>query len=321
MSPQEPAFVFDTGNARTAPNVYRESTQTEASTIAWDAIVAGAAAAAALSLILLMLGTGLGLSSISPWAFDGASATTFGISTILWLTFTQLMASGLGGYLAGRLRKKWATATSDETYFRDTAHGFLVWAVATIATAALLTSVIGSIVSNGIQAGASVATGVATAATTVAGSEITKADGNKDSLGYFVDSLFRTEERNNTTPNENGGSSLGTMESPAPTTEIIGIFLNALRTESLPDNDVRYIGQIVAKRTGLTQPEAEQRVRETYSSLQTNLRNSETAAKEMADKARKATAYAALWLFISLLIGAFIASLAAVYGGRHLREV
>lgn len=320
MTPQDAAFAIDTGNARTAPNVYRESTQTETNSISWDAIVAGAAAAAALSLIMLMLGTGLGLSSISPWAYDGASATTFGISTILWLTFTQLVASGLGGYLAGRLRKKWATASSDETFFRDTAHGFLAWAVASLATAALLTSVIGSILGNGIQAGASVASGMATAATTVAGSEVTKSDGNKDSMGYFVDSLFRTDG-NNTSPNENGGSSPGTKESAAPAPEIMGIFLNALRNESLPDNDIRYIGQLVAKRTGLTQPEAEQRVRESYTNLQTKLRNAETAAKEVADKARKATAYAALWLFISLLVGAFVASLAAVYGGRHLREV
>ena len=109
--------------------------------------------AAALALILLMLGTGLGLSSVSPWAYSGVSATTFGVSTILWLTFTQLVASGMGGYLAGRLRTKWVAVHTDEVYFRDTAHGFLAWAVAALATAALLTSVIGSIVSGGIQAG------------------------------------------------------------------------------------------------------------------------------------------------------------------------
>ena len=72
--------------------------------VSWGAILAGAAAAAALSLILLILGTGLGLSSVSPWAGQGASAIAFGLTTIAWLTFTQLAASGMGGYLAGRLR-------------------------------------------------------------------------------------------------------------------------------------------------------------------------------------------------------------------------
>ncbi|MGZ5576648.1 MAG: hypothetical protein ACXWEV_07180 [Methylobacter sp.] len=77
------------------------------SVVSWSAILAGAEATAALSLILLMLGTGLGLSSVSPWAFRGVSSTTFGVSTILWLTFTQLVASGMGGYLTGMLRIKW----------------------------------------------------------------------------------------------------------------------------------------------------------------------------------------------------------------------
>src|SRR5450830_2072830 len=107
--------------------------------------------------VLLMLGVGLGLSSVSPWGHYGTKAGTFGVSTILWVTLTQLLACAMGGYLAGRLRTKWVAVHTDEVYFRDTAHGFLAWAVASLATAALLTSVIGSIVSGGIQAGASVA--------------------------------------------------------------------------------------------------------------------------------------------------------------------
>ena len=76
------------------------------SAVSWGAILAGAAAAAALSLILLILGTGLGLSAMSPWAQAGATAATLGVSTIVWITLTQLLASGMGGYLAGRLRTK-----------------------------------------------------------------------------------------------------------------------------------------------------------------------------------------------------------------------
>ena len=120
------------------------------SAVSWGAIFAGAAAAAALSLILLLLGTGLGLSSVSPWANEGVGATTLGVSTILWLTFTQLAASAMGGYLAGRLRTKWLAVHTDEVYFRDTAHGFLAWAVATVGTAALLTSAVTSVVGAGL---------------------------------------------------------------------------------------------------------------------------------------------------------------------------
>src|SRR4051812_6593685 len=125
-----------------------------ASGVSWAAIWAGAAGAASLSLVLLLLGTGLGLSTVSPWADKGASATTIGIASVVWLSVVQLAASGMGGYLAGRLRTKWAGLHTDEVYFRDTAHGFLAWAVATLLTAALLTSAIGSIVGTGAQVGA-----------------------------------------------------------------------------------------------------------------------------------------------------------------------
>src|SRR5665811_701465 len=141
----------DLAPVRTLSGVYPENIRTDASAVSWGAIVAGAAAAAALSLILLVLCTGLGLSSVSPWAHNGIGAATFGVSTILWVTLTQLVASAMGGYLAGRLRTKWVAVHTDEVYFRDTTHGFLAWAVASLATAALLTSVFGAMFRGGIQ--------------------------------------------------------------------------------------------------------------------------------------------------------------------------
>jgi hypothetical protein len=245
-----------------ATDEYREPIQTQASAVSWSAIVAGAAAAAALSLILLMLGTGLELSSVSPWAYSGVSATTFGVSTILWLTFTQLVASGMGGYLTGRLRTKWVAVHTDEVYFRDTAHGFLAWAVAALATAALLTSVIGSIVNGGIQAGASVAGGVATV-TAVSSSEMAKSNGDNGPMGYFVDSLFRRDLNSTVSAPDIAGSDPMPAWPPKPippgfSAEVTRIFMNSIRTgASLPAEDIRYVGQVVALRTGLTQQDAE----------------------------------------------------------------
>ena len=93
--------------------------------------------------------------------------------------------------------------------------------------------------------------------------------------------------------------------------------MNTVRTDALPAEDVQYVGQLVAQRTGLTQQAAEKRVSDTYARVQATLRDAETAASAVAEKARNASAYAALWLFISLLMGAFVASLAATYGGRR----
>ena len=295
------------GPERGSASGYPEVTPAHASAVSWGAIVAGAVAAAALSLILLMLGVGLGLSSVSPWGHYGTSAATFGVSTILWVTLTQLLACAMGGYLAGRLRTKWVAVDTDEVYFRDTVHGFLAWAVASLATAALLTSVIGSIVGAGIQAGATVAGGVASnvAVATAGGSEMAKSDNETGPMGYFVDSLFRKD------------SNTAVVATAVPRSEVSRIFMNTVFTGPLPADDIRYVGQLVAQRTGLSQQEAEKRVTDTYARAQAKLTDAQTAAREAADKARKASAYAALWLFISLLIGAFIASLAATYGGRQ----
>lgn len=133
--------AVELGQGRTLPGVHIDKVRADASAVSWGAMVARAAVAAALSLILLRPGTGLGLSSVSPWARNGIGAVTFGVSTIPWVTLTQVVASGMGGYLAGRLRTKWVPVHTDEVSFRDTAHGLLAWAVASLASAALLPSV------------------------------------------------------------------------------------------------------------------------------------------------------------------------------------
>lgn len=304
------AAADDQVRMRGLSNAHTDTMRPRSSAVSWAAIVAGGAAAAALSLILLILGVGLGLSSVSPWAREGIDTTSFGLSTILWLTLTQLLASAMGGYLAGRLRTRWTEVHSDEVYFRDTAHGFLAWAVASLATAALLTSAIGAIVGGGVQAGAAVASGVATSATSAGAAAASRMAPATDSapMAYFVDALFRR-----------GPSATGTDEPAArrDAAEVSRIFMNVSRTEPLPAEDIRYVGQLVAQRTGLSQQDAEQRVTDTYARAQARLRDAEVAAREAADKTRKASAYGALWLFVSLLVGAFVASLSATFGGRR----
>lgn len=290
-----------------------DAVQGGSSAVSWGAILAGAVGAAALSLLLVILGSGLGFSAVSPWSMEGFSVTTIGFAAIVWLTFTQLAASGLGGYLAGRLRTKWAAVHTDEVYFRDTAHGFLTWAVASLLTVIMLTSVMGSIVSGGVKAGAAVAGGAASTVSSVAETATSSAAtlasggaGSMDTIEYFVDSLFR-------------GDSAGTARevSEIPVDEVTSIFTRALSTGTLPEEDKRYIGQLISQHTDLSEANAEQRVSEGFEKVQTTLDEVETMARETADKAREASAYAALWMFISLLVGAFTASLMAVFGGRQ----
>lgn len=339
-----------------------------AGAVSWGAIFAGAAAAASLSLLLMILGVGLGLSSVSAWSGQGLTAATFGISTVLWLTFTQLAASGMGGYLAGRLRTRWTRTHSDEVYFRDTAHGFLAWAVASLVTAVMLSSAIGSIVSGGAQAGAAVASGAAATVAAAVPAAASAADSNGKGAGYYIDALFRRGMSDSSSSAPSAGaadtatptatapdaaasdagtssaastgtaaaSSTGTAAASSTTSmpaqavsamsgeemaqasaEAARIFATSIADGKMSAEDTQYLAQMVAQRTGLSAAEAEKRVTETFTRMQTKLKEAETAARDAADKARKAAATASLWMFVSLLIGAFVASLMATFGGRQ----
>lgn len=279
-----------------------EGESSNVSGVSWGAIFAGAAAAAALSLILVLLGFGLGFSAVSPWAGEGVSAKGLGISTIIWLAATQIIASGLGGYIAGRLRVKWANMHGDEVYFRDTAHGFLAWCVATLVTATLVVGSVSSIVSGGVQAGASVAGGAASAMTQAAGTAAANTD--SDQYGYFVDSLFRDDRP-------------AAVSDDAARGTVTRIFAQSLANGQLSAEDRTYLAQLVAQRTNLTQADAERRVDEIYARTQKAIADAKVKAQQAADTAAKVAAWTSLWMFIALLAGAFFASLSATFGGRR----
>jgi hypothetical protein len=279
-----------------------EGESSNVSGVSWGAIFAGAAAAAALSLILVLLGFGLGFSAVSPWAGEGVSAKGLGISTIVWLAATQIIASGLGGYIAGRLRVKWANMHGDEVYFRDTAHGFLAWCVATLVTATLVVGSVSSIVSGGVQAGASVAGGAASAMTQAAGTAA--ANTNSDQYGYFVDSLFRDDRP-------------AAVSDDAARGTVTRIFAQSLANGQLSPEDRTYLAQLVAQRTNLSQADAERRVDEIYARTQKAIADAKVKAQQAADTAAKVAAWTSLWMFIALLAGAFFASLSATFGGRR----
>ena len=263
--------------------------------VSWPAVIAGAFVTAALWLILLDLGAGMGLSAVSPWSNAGASAATVSRLGILWLIIVQIIASGMGGYLAGRLRTKWTTIHTDEVYFRDTAHGFLAWSVGLVISAAFLaslaTSMAGAAGRSG-RAGFSTANGAATT------SDRSVSGPNLNSNDYFIDRLFRTNH-------PVSGSNDAQVHA-----EAAGILAHALEQKTLRAGDQAYLAELVAARTGLSVAASEGRVAEVYAEMQ-----------QGAESARKAAAHLSLWLFVAFLIGAFCASYAATIGGRQRDQV
>lgn len=260
------------------------------SAVSWAAIIAGATAAIALTIVLVSLGSGLGLTSISAWPNAGARATTFTISAGIGLIVVQWLSSALGGFITGRLRTQWINVHTHEIFFRDTAHGFLAWALATLVGSLLLAAVASSAVSGGVRTAATVAGGAAQAATSGLSSDA-------------VDGLFR--------PNRIDPA-ISNQDAAAQATRILA---NGVRNGDVPPADRSYLAQLVAAKAGIPQADAQKRVDDMVAAA----KDAEIKARQAADAARKGAATFAIFTALSLLIGAFVAMAAAAFGG-NLRD-
>ena len=281
------------------------SPESGVSAVSWGAIIAGAVVASALSLALLTLGAGIGLVSVSPWSNNNVSVMTFGILAAAWFIAVQLFSLGVGGYLAGRLRTRWVSVHTDEVYFRDTAHGLIVWGVGAIITAWLLTSGAASVVSGAAHAGGSALEAAGTAGGGPAAQAAGQAASSEgSSTAYFTDMLFRADH-----PDTSG-------DPVAARAEVGRILVTDALSGEMSAADKAYVAQVVAARTGLSQADADKRVSEVVEQAKNAKNKAMDTAKAAADAARKTGVYVALWAFISLLIGAFSASFMATVGGR-----
>jgi hypothetical protein len=264
--------------------------QSDRTTLSWGAVIAGAIASAALSLFLLTLGIGLGFSIVSPWSDQGVSATTFHVAAGVYLVCVALLASTVGGYLAGRLRTKWPGVHDDEIYFRDTAHGLVTWALATVLTA----SVLGGATTH-ILAGASA--GSVPAATNAS----------------YLDILLRSNSGGTAaqagpaagSPAQPGAIAGQPGDRQATRGELGRLLAPAtVRGGELSAADRTYAAKLISARTGLSEADAEKRVSDVV-----------TQAKQTADETRKATATLMLWMAGAMLAGAVAAMLGATEGG------
>jgi hypothetical protein len=231
-------------------------------------------------LVLLSLGAGLGFSIVSPWSNAGVSSTTFEIGTGLYFIVMAMISSAVGGYLAGRLRTRWIGVQSPEVLFRDTAHGFLAWALASVIGVILL---------------ASPATSLLNSANPAANSSQANSSQAMGPMDGYVDMLLR---RDNPTLENTANAGEARRELPR-------LLTTDFRNGAEPSPaDRNYLAKVVAARTGLSQTDADKRVNDVITQIKTDL-----------DKARKAAMHLSIWLTLSLFIGAFSAALAATEGG------
>ena len=268
--------------------------------IEWGSVIAGAIVAAALSFVFLTFGSAIGLSAVSPWPNSGVSAKTLASLAVFWTLAQQIGAFMIGGYIAGRMRTRWAEASAEDTEFRDGLHGALVWAVGVVIGAFLFFATTGAI---------------AKTAADLAGKAATATAANSDSIAYSIDAMMRPAARPAATTTAPAGPSTAAAVRVEPLAtetraEIARIVSRSVSAGTITDGDRSYLASIVAQRTGLPQPEAERRVNETIA-------EANRAAREAADKARYAAILTGFVTAASLLISLAAAWWAAQKGGHH----
>lgn len=277
----------------------------------WGAILAGTAIAAGTSVVLTGFATALGLGSIS--ADPGEGISGFGlILTALFTALSMVAAYMLGGYIAGRMRRRVDGAARDEVTARDGIHGLVVWALGMIvgglmAFAAVSggAKAVGSAAGTAVEAAGSLAGGVAQGAGQLVGGVVSGAGQlaggaaqgigqaaapaledmlpqglQSNPLDYLADSLLRPA-----TPQQG-------YSEDAIRREAGGIIMNLIRTGEISEGDQAFLRSAVAARTGLSEAEVQARVNATLDQARQMRAEAEQALKQAQDAAQQARAEA-----------------------------
>ena len=243
----------------------------------WTPVVAGAVAAAALSFILMTFGVavGLGVSSTSPTWRDASVALA--ILSGVYLILQAILSFGLGGYIAGRIRRPFGTSRPEEVESRDGLHGLATWALAVLLGAALAAVLGASAINRPASSNSATNTSAA-----------------EPLLSYELDRLFRSPKR---PPNVDIGSERS---------EAGRILMTSSSHSGISGDDRTYLIQHIAAATGLSAPDSERRVDSVIAS-----------SKAAIARSRRTTIILAFSLAVATLLGAVTAWAAACAGGRH----
>ena len=263
-------------------------TRDQSSYVDWPAIIAGIVLASAISVTLISFGSAVGLNFLHFGYNSAANPIFVGIAAASWFLWVQISSLMAGGYLTGRLRRRYFDATEDESDLRDGAHGLIVWAGAALLGAVIAVAGVGAVASTVCN----VAATATTAASNVAGDAV-------DPNAYFVDTLFRTNQPTDAT---------------ASRAEAGRIFAHAaLGDGTVSPDDRTYLADVVAANTAITPEEAQTRVDQAIASIEKARQDTIAAARI----ARNTGIIGAFLIAASLLVSAIGAYWAAQKGGNH----
>ncbi|HWD29460.1 MAG TPA: hypothetical protein VG387_19965 [Rhizomicrobium sp.] len=247
----------------------------------WGLAIAGGVAATAVTFFLLSLGSGFGLLLVNPQTHSGPTLPAFLTGGAIYFLAAQAFGFAIGGHLAGRLLGPIIESRAQEE-FRAEAHGFMVWAVAVVATVLIVALA-------GITAASS---GAATAA--LYGASSAKTDATP--TAYLVDQLFRPSR----------GPEPATAQNTADRAEAGRIVDAGLGAGMQPTpSDHARLADVVAREAGISENDAASRI----DAMQKDLK---AKAERAANIARKIASYTALWIGLSLIFGVIVSITAAM---------
>ncbi|MGF1476591.1 MAG: hypothetical protein ACFB6S_13605 [Geminicoccaceae bacterium] len=314
----------------------------------WPAILAGALVAAAIFLVFTQFGAAFGLSMISPYGDEGIGYFA-AVIVGLWVVLSTIASFMVGGYLAGRLRRRMDGASDSEISVRDGSHGLVVWAGGVLIGGVIVSSIAtttaqlgSSAVSATVEAGASAVSGAADAvssAASTAGQGLPEGV-TANPIDYINNNLLRGStagggdgqsangegEGQNADGSDNAGGGSG-ADLERLRQEARSILMNVLRTGEISQEDRDYLTQAIANQTNLEQEQIDQRVSQAVEAAQNARQETiDTAqaavdqAQSVADAARRYSMISAFALAAALVVAGAAAYWAARVGGRHRDE-
>lgn len=293
--------------------------------VSWRAIFAGTLTVLSILLVLNLIGLAIGLSSIEPTE-ESNPLSGLGTGSIIWWILSSLIALFAGGYVSARVGVSFTNKSG-------IIQGIMTWALHTIISAWLLTSIVGSIISGvGNLIGSVVST-----TGQVIGEQVGPAVQNQMENLDINWEQARNEFRAILEDADKEALDPDTLEAEANqiTTQaqsgedIDEVFERARNRaeQTFEALDREALVNIMVERTDMTRAEAEQRVDEIisrYERVRTRvnefLNQAGETANQQAENVAQAVADAALYLAIALILGVIVAALGGYTGVKNLRD-
>lgn len=301
--------------------------------ISWRAIFAGTVTALSLMLILNLIGLSIGLWSIEPTE-ENNPLSGLGTGSVIWWVISNLLVLFTGGFVAARLGLSFLNTNG-------IIHGVLTWALYTLFSAWLFTSVLGSLISGvGTVVGGVLSTTGQVVQDEVAPIIKEQFDNIELSLDDARDEFYSLLE-------DSGKSELDPeyLESQAEQSadevkemsrqpsradsKVEGIFSNTKNRfkQSFEEIDKQALVNILVERTDMTENEARQTVDNTLAEFERARNEFDEFLEETGENARikaeniaEAAGDASMYLAIALILGVLIAALGGYLGVKFLRE-